>query len=598
MSINGVITRLQPKCAAMEAAVDRFAASPVRRFLFAALFGLFLFALGCLTNKYYGPNDDWTMGVLLSGHYDVGGNCLFIGSTLAHLVYWLNTHIVGLNWFLIAERFMALVAFVLFVYIALGSTRLGAAAIGLCFIEFFLFSGVSHASNFSYVSGLVTAAGWLTLLATFRGDKVPAWAQVTAVLLCVFGLEWRYEVFFISLPFIGLTALIIFVDIWTSGFALEGKEWVRRLLPTVVALVLCGCAYAYTTAQWELDGWQDWREYNHWRSNISDFLMPEYDEAEDQLQALGVSKNDYVLADSWVTADPEYFTSEKLEDIVSVGHGTLRTPLDTAKWFASTLLIHDRTFFLGILAVTIGGLLMANGKRGRRMVFGLIGMMALVAIVLVFIGRFPNRVEHTVWLFVVIGIMLASREGGRTTSEKEAKAQARAMVVSGASGVVWVLATLFVVAHLVPAFNPAKIDTFVMSDEPVMEKASLQFASDPDVIRIWDVKAYTRIEQGFEYRYIPSKDFLESNQFLGGWTINSPMSNSSLENIGIDNTIKSLVEDDRTVLVTHNPDIADGVLLHLQEHYYPNATMQVVDEVNIGNDKAYWVSVYDYSAND
>ena len=66
------------------------------------------------------------------------------------------------------------------------------------------------------------------------------------------------------------------------------------------------------------EAWASYNEYNINRSNLLDYGFPDYSEFQEEYEQLGISPNDVNMFSSWIFADPEIFTNEVMEKLISL----------------------------------------------------------------------------------------------------------------------------------------------------------------------------------------------------------------------------------------------------------------------------------------
>ena len=64
--------------------------------------------------------------------------------------------------------------------------------------------------------------------------------------------------------------------------------------------------------------WNYYQEYNKVRSELLDYGLPDYNENEQHLNELGITKNDYTMISNWTFADPERLGLNTLKAIAEL----------------------------------------------------------------------------------------------------------------------------------------------------------------------------------------------------------------------------------------------------------------------------------------
>ena len=284
----------------------------------AAAFALTLFVVGVLVlnDDYRGPDDDLGISIVLSGLYPDGGQCLFTNAVLNGIIYQLNIALPELNWFLVIERLAVTVAFFSFCYILLRHAPLGLSLACIGFVAYFIMPKCTLGSNFTVVAALCIVAGELCCCSGIM-RKAPS-SCVAGTLLVTLGFMWRALVLLLSAPFLVLAFAGLLVRLG-RGQRQRVKALVVRALVCAIAVGLCvGGALAFDKAVWAEPKWADWLEYNDARYALVDYPMSDYDEVRDELASIGVSESDYWLMRNWITADPDYITSDLLMEVSDI----------------------------------------------------------------------------------------------------------------------------------------------------------------------------------------------------------------------------------------------------------------------------------------
>lgn len=241
------------------------------------------------------------------------------------IIYQLNIAIPELNWFLVIERLAVTVAFFSFCYILLRHAPLGLSLACIGFVAYFIMPKCTLGSNFTVVAALCVTSGELCCCSgTMR--RAPS-SCVAGTVLVTLGFMWRALVLLLSAPFLALAFAGLLVRLGHEQFQ-RAKALVVRALVCMIAVGLCvGRAPWPSTRRCGLSrSGADWLEYNDARYALVDYPMSDYDEVRDELASIGVSESDYWLMRNWITADPDYITSDLLREVSDIA----REPVATA----------------------------------------------------------------------------------------------------------------------------------------------------------------------------------------------------------------------------------------------------------------------------
>ena len=551
-------------------------------------------------------DDDLGIAFALSGLYPDSGLCLFINAFISRLTLLISSIAPGINSFFILEYCLAAVGVFVFVYVALA--YLDDRAVALCAIGLFillLVAGCTFRKNFTVVATVLTLAGTFALVMQLRQNRLSGPLTVIAVILCVFGFMLRWESFLLVMPFV----FVAFVHkLWLNAKskkpALGAKRTVLRLIPFVVVVALCACAYVYDSNEWSSPEWAEWKSYNEVRSVVSDYPMPAYSEIEEELSAGGITAIDYDFAQNWRTADNEVFTVDSLRFISSFSEEVGDEVVADKMQFKATRWIKAFWFAIPIAIA----LLVLYILRARRL--NAISNVAVVAIVVIFAvitfylasgGRLPQRVMYSVIAGAVV--FLAAIIGDKASnSERRQSSKATEKLRKPMS----VLALVFCLAcagFVVYSSHPS-LNNFDVGNKATESTASTDlavYASLTDYIRTHDDILFvmdTKTEYYYIYEYdmkrIPPKDELMRIILLGGWTTDSPFINARNEMQDMGNVMKGLAENDRAryIVLESNKKWPSQIEAYLETHYWQDVEVKLVDSFEAGQQK---YLVYDFA---
>ena len=546
-------------------------------------------------------DDDLGIAFALSGLYPDSGLCLFVNAFISRLTLLISSIAPGINAFFILEYCLAAVGVFVFVYVALA--YLDDRAVALCAIGLFillLVAGCTFRKNFTVVATTLTLAGSFALVVQLRQNRLSGPLTVTAVILCVFGFMLRWESFLLMIPFV----FVAFVHkLWLNAKskkpALGMKRTALKLIPFVVVVALCACAYVYDSNEWSSPEWAEWKSYNQVRSMISDYPMPAYSEIEEELSAGGITAIDYDFAQNWRTADNEVFTVDSLKFISSFREEVGDEVVADVMQFKATRWIKMFWF-----AIPIGiALLVLYILRSRRL--NAVSNVAVAAIVVIFAaitfylasgGRLPQRVMYSVIAGAVV--FLAAIIGDKASNSERrqsSKATEKLRKPMSALALVFCLACAgFVVYSSHPSLN--NFDTGDKATGSATSAASADLASyssltdyirtHDDILFVMDAKTEYYYIYEYDMKRIPPKDELMRIIMLGGWTTDSPFINARNEMQGMGNVMKGLVENNRAryIVLQSNKAWPSEIETYLETHYWQDVEANLVDSFEAGEE--------------
>ena len=555
---------------------------PALRCLAAALAATVLVCgLLILNNDYRGPDDDLGISIVLSGLYPDGGQCLFTNAVLNGIIYQLNIAIPELNWFLVIERLAVTVAFFSFCYILLRHAPLGLSLACIGFVAYFIMPKCTLGSNFTVVAALCVATGELCCCSgIMRGAPSSC---VAGTILVTLGFMWRALVLLLSAPFFALAFAGLLVRLGRGRFQ-RTKALVVRALVCMIAVGLCvGGALAFDKAVWAEPKWADWLEYNDARYALVDYPMSDYDEVRDELASIGISESDYWLMRNWITADPDYITSDLLMEVSDIAREPVADRSLSAAFLAEGRhLVKSPLLTVSLTCIAACALLLGRKRVLATVVLSLGGAFA-ACVLFRYTGRLPARVEYSTWLLSLLPILVAflamrppALVATRSVGDRRIKASALIGVMFA------LLCIVGLMLKWASSFNVERIDQFEKSSAFVESNDLVQRFTEPGVVYVWDTTTFTQLEKQLKYRHLPPASFMGSTTFMGGWTQGSPLVRAHNAEMGIPNPIRGLIERPDTYFVTRRKEAIEQLTRYLREHYSKDAKAEVVDEVPLG----------------
>lgn len=571
------------------AACDRFTESRKRCFLLALALAVVVFAAGVSGWWTNDLNDDYAIAAALSGNWGEGdGLCLFLNALLAQFIFFLNTTLPFGNWFANVELATAFASYLTLVYLALRRTTTQLAAVLIAGLTLLIVPGCTLASNFTFVGGIASCAGVALLTTSLTRKRHHALPVIVGLVFCALGIMWRYKMFLLCIPFFGIAGL---VHVLSKEQRLRGVgRSLARLWPYAAALLVFAALFVYNSSVWHQEPWQSWWQFNEARSDMSDYPNKPYDSIAKDLKSIGVSKNDYRLVNDWITEDPDFFTTERIEDIARVSIIDLTAPSRIAyslQVYFTDKIVNARLFIivLAALAVSIATL----KGRYRRTAIALLAVALAISLVFTTLGRLPARVHYSIWIAAIVAICCcvprnASRppSGARSSDDSHGRSRGVARsVVSIAAIAMPAVSAIAIVAVSLSMFSVERLEaTFLpRSFEPECSLIDY-FDEHPDNIFVVDARAYADVRFAYKLRGVPSHEVLSRSCMLGGWSSRSPFQEAHNAEVNMPNVIKGLVENDSALLVWHRSSPPDILVNYLREHYYPNASCTLVDTID------------------
>lgn len=553
----------------------------------AAALALALFVVGVLVlnDDYRGPDDDLGISMVLSGLYPDGGQCLFTNAVLNGIIYQLNIALPELNWFLVVERLAVTVAFFSFCYILLRHAPLGLSFACIGFVAYFIMPKCTLGSNFTVVAALCVVTGELCCCSGIM-RRAPS-SCVAGTALVTLGFMWRALILLLSAPFLVLAFAGLLVR-FGRGQIQRMRALVVRALICAIAVGLCvGGALVFDKAVWAEPKWADWLEYNDARYALVDYPMSDYSEVGDELASIGVSESDYWLMRNWITADPDYITSDLLMKVSNIA----REPVSDRSLSAAFLaegrhLVKSPLLTISLACIAACALLLGRKRVLATVVLSLGGAFA-ACVLFRYTGRLPARVEYSTWLLALLPCLVSFLVVRPPAPVATRPVGAWRITTSALIGVVFaLLCAAGLVLKWAPSFNVERIDQFEKSSAFVENNDLVRRFTEPGVVYVWDTTTFTQLEKQLKYRHLPPASFMESTALMGGWTQGSSLVHAHNAEIGVPNPIKSLLDRPDTYFVTRRKEAIEQLTRYLREHYGEDTKAEVVDEVPLNEEGA------------
>lgn len=543
-------------------------------FCVALVMAVLVNGLLILNGDYMGPDDDLGIAMVLSGLYPGADQCLFTNAALNNVIVWLGQLAPDFNWFLVCERLSSTVAYFVLCFVLVSFVPLRVAAPLWVLITYFILPRCTVGANFTVVAAMCVAAGELCFcIGLYRRRWL---AFVPGLLLVTLGYAWRALVLVLSAPFLALAFVALLLKCRSESPERCKTMVVQGLLSVAVVGIVVGSAYGYDKAIWSQPEWSSWQDYNNARYELVDYPTRDYEDVKTKLEAIGVSQSDYWLMENWITADPEYITTDKLREVTEIA----REPADERSLigaFADELLRLAKGFLFTACLIAVVVIEWSLGKRAALIALLSVLGAFFACVLFRYTGRLPLRVEYSIWLFSLmpcIAVLLdpVARKHQREADSKRVRTLALALLMS-----VFCVAGLLV--KWLPTFDVARFDQFERSSAYVESNELVRKFTKPGTVFVWDPTSFSQLEVELKYRYLPPESFMDSTTMAGGWTQGSTFMAAHNKELGVSNPLKALVERPDTYFVTRREKAISNVLDYLREHYNGQTRYEIVESV-------------------
>jgi len=324
-------------------------------------------------------------------------------------------------------------------------------------------------------------------------------------------------------------------------------------------------------------------DYNSIRSAIQDYgsTYPSFSEAASEYEAIGINENALGLLFGWFTEDTEVFSQETLLEITKLGtSGNISIKSVLSEILAKGKLVSFIAFLIVLLLCFFKR---RNWLRNATVLF----FSGLVALYLIFQGRFPIRVYMSIlWSAVLSCVFLSSIDAKTDNPEGNAtnKQLFKITPVTKKNCVVFLL----MIGYLcVIGMGIWRIRNLYAGDHSTIQKEHTRILrtrnreildtidQNTDKIYIFDLIAEPAgTFEAFSFWEHRPADFCNNRFLLGGWDGRHPYKISLFDKYDITNPTRALFE--RTdVYSTYSARL----LTHLRHYYDPKMTVSATDVI-------------------
>lgn len=536
------------------------------------IFALFLIAIA---EPYYETDDDFAAIALPGGFYgEASGDLVFNNIVLGQILKLLTGLCPVLSW-----HWGLMFAASVLSYSVIGVVLIKKMGYkyGLFFFSVFLIVTCYQfyvLLNFTRVAALATAGGWCGALYSM---EYGTWKKglIPSGLLLIYGAVLRFDswlmvsaVAFSYFCVATLVQLHPFSAGSISGFLRRKIKYMAALTGIVLvvgALAVISQMYYNATPEW-----QDYNEYNHARSLLLDYGIPDYATNQEGYEALGISQDDLSMLQSWSFGDPEVFSLDHMQQMAGMREKSPWTFTELGKNLLDSCryLLQAPLFLMGLFFIIVTMLL---SKRKYPVSQGVLLLVTiLLMIYLVHEGRVLPRV--TVGLTMAFSLfVLCCVNGEELPQEVVCGKRGRILVVTALGSCLLLNGTLLLGEG-----------TYGRHSAPTEElQAERQEILDTlDQSNLYLMDTFSRI---YYFRLFPfwagTNGFSQTNVYLLGSSFTMhPLYNQILRDYGVENPFKALYEKDNVFLIdTTNYETKRS---YIQRHYADTVTFSVVDSVD------------------
>ena len=504
-----------------------------------------------LMRPSFETNDDIVFAEFGSGLRGVKDAHLVFQNYILGLIYRFLYQATGrLPWYTIVQYAVLLAAFSAVTYVLMnrleGYSGLYLSVIFLCCFGYEAYIHI----QFTKTAGIAAAAAVFLLLHLVSRERFALWEFLWGIGLGFMGFLYREDQFWASSALMAGAGVYFLL---TLKKKYSGKM-LRKLGicagSFIILLISAAAAGAVDSYMYNDSQWKEYQEFNGLRSKLLDYGFPDYDSSAETYQELGISREAYELYKTWNFNDPEKFTSETMEKLVREKTGRTfhisqvvsflkRFPSDLSKlsmaWFGlvflAVWLIFAGKSFSAVISLAFEGIL-----------------LCAVYFYLYYQGRYMvNRVDVGLWCSVCLVILWIISDR-RLRAEKTGIFLCAAVLA--ASQFMWK--------------DDWRITTSSIPEARVSQRAVLEtIGTDKDHVYLAKSGTVSEIFCYGPFDRMP-ENLLDNLYWLGGWECRTPGIIEKMEEHGIVNPYRDMINNDRVYLIDNQIDLT---LAYIREYY-------------------------------
>ena len=399
------------------------------------------------------------------------------------------------------------------------------------------------------------------LQASARGKKrFKAIPLILGLVLAFTGALYRFKAFeMILVPMFG-------IGVYFALKAIKGKEkkfFFQLAIPFVILLAASFGANAYNSHIYNSDpAWAEYMEYNNLRSDLLDFGFPDYDQNKELYDSLGISEYDLKVYQDWNFDDPDRFTIDTMQKLVDAKKATHHTfHLGDIKLFFTYLVspFLNYSFFSAMLLVIVLAFFFYRTGMLWLLLYELFSF-GIMELYLFESGRYMvQRVDVSLALAFFLVFLLYGLDIRYRGAKKLAVAMSMLVAV-------------------VPPLVSLELKIDPNQTAAKLEKDSFAtMASDKDHLYLYSSGAFSENSNSIWTMYHLGD---RSNiACLGGWTTHSSIREYVLQNYGVTNSFRDMIDHDNVYVVEFEKS-KEEFARYLQDHYGKDVKAYRVKTIN------------------
>lgn len=571
-------------------------------FFIAAMITLVSFVLVILfCDIKYEISDDFVVDAILSGAYtgQYNPHMLFSNILLGHFLVFLYAHTVSISWYFVYLIVLGVVSIFTVNYLCLKRNNKLVGILFALIVTVFFANDLFILPSFTKAASAVIAAGGFLLVEVLwetPEKKLSARSIVLIIIafaLMLSGSLLRFSCVYLVAPFV---AIMFLLKIIPHRKTINIIKHVAKIAACCL-LLLIGLFFFQFLNNAINDQHPEYRDYyafNDIRVDITDTAKLEWKYYQEDFESLGLDGLDFIMFDSWSFTDNDNYPPDRLVEIgkiyKSVLYNSINPGLRAAESFSQPYYYTIPVFISCILLLLIASLI--DKKSIGRILLCILGYFIMLG-VFFYIGRSPYRIIYGLSFSLLVSIF--SCVSIRDLPNKGLRNVLIILMV----GLIGIHLPIYVKDNSFKELDYSEYileadSIFTYSGEYVSSKYRyVMTAGDPykniiehienDPEHYYLCDFFSTIQTLYYYytpwERLPLNYWNDNYSYLGGCTMGYPDNEKCWEENGINglNPYKSFINDN--VYVVDNYFIKYK-LAYLRKHYYPNATVELVDEID------------------
>ena len=523
----------------------------------------------------YESNDDVAIRELINGAREVRDPHLVYQNIVLGIIYKILYHFtIGVPWYDLVQYFTVLASLTAVAYVFLNRLETGRGLMAVLILQMFFAFECYVRPQYTKTAGIAAASGLLLLFWLVRRERMRWWEAVWGTGLACMGFMYRNTEAAVCMVIVSALGLHTLMSM--KG---ERREGIRRVLRRALCIfgtlaVLLTSLYAVDFWAYEtVPMWKSYKEFNKLRTELLDYGFPDYASNQEGYEMLGINEDALALYSSWNFNDPDKFQVPVMEQLVQMKPARRLTG-DTVRAFAETvpdILADSYTFHCAAFFLLMW--LIWGKHRGREWISLLYAgvLWGLFYLYLFYMGRYGvNRVDTGLWFAVslVAGYFL----NGEWDSGHQRRIRAA-------------LTVLLCGLALWTGQRNCRPYLRVYHQEDEAQRTALRqvleaLGSDQENLYLIKGGCVSEYNCYGTFDTMPG-GILNTMCWLSGWDCNLAGQKKVLENFGVSNPFRDLINRQDVILVDNNIELT---LRYIRAYYDGNAEaefLKTVGNVNL-----------------